>query len=168
MLIRQKFDNVGYPSPFTNSVTRDYDHNQNKRQEQEDEYFMPPNIFEIAKESILVEFPYCPHKDVTKRFLSKFHQFTNQKFQVTIKRITKKVKSLFSWKDKTLTQRAKFIKERVFLTRHILVKPFGMLTFDGMSINIPMSHKESEPGMHLRENLNQKLKWKTLLQAPKN
>ena len=100
MLIRQKFDNAGYPSPFTNSVTRGYDHKHNKRQEQEDEYFIPPNIFEQAKESILVEFPYCPQKDVAKRFLSKFHQFTNQKFQVTIKRITKKVKSLFSWKDK--------------------------------------------------------------------
>ena len=37
MLIRQKFDKVGYPSPFTNSVIRDYEHKQNKRQQQEDE-----------------------------------------------------------------------------------------------------------------------------------
>ena len=91
-------------------------------------------FFEIAKESILVEFPYYPKNElVAKRFFSKFHQLTNQKFQVTIKWITKKVKSLFSLKD-TITQLVKYIKERVFVMRHILVKPFGMLTFDGMSM----------------------------------
>ena len=31
ILIRQKFDNAGYPSPLTNSVIRDYGHKQNKR-----------------------------------------------------------------------------------------------------------------------------------------
>ena len=79
MLIRQKFDNAGYPSPFTNSVIRDYEHKQNKRQQQEDEYIAPPIFFffffffDIAKESILVDFPYCPQNElVAKRFLSKF------------------------------------------------------------------------------------------------
>ena len=95
MLIRQKFDNAGYPALFTNGVIRDYEHNQNRRQQQENGYIIPPNFSEIAKESILVEFPYCPQNElVAKRFLSKFHQFTNQKFQVTIKWITKKVKKL--------------------------------------------------------------------------
>ena len=31
MVIRQKFDNAAYPSLFTNSVIRDYEHKQNKR-----------------------------------------------------------------------------------------------------------------------------------------
>ena len=31
ILIRQKFDNAGYPSPLTNSVIRDYEHKQNKK-----------------------------------------------------------------------------------------------------------------------------------------
>ena len=48
MLIRQTFDNAGYPSPFTNSVLRDYEHKQNKRQQQESEYITPPNFFHIA------------------------------------------------------------------------------------------------------------------------
>ena len=101
MLIRQKFDKAGYPSPFTNSIIRDYEHKQNRRQQQEDEHIIPPNFYEIVNESILVKFPYCPQNGlVAKRFLSRFHQFTNQKFQVTIKWIIKKVKSLFSLKDK--------------------------------------------------------------------
>ena len=49
MLIRQKFDNAGYPSSFTNSVIRDYEHKQNKREHQEGEYIVPPNFFEIEK-----------------------------------------------------------------------------------------------------------------------
>ena len=124
MLIRQKFDSAGFPSPFTNSVIRDYEHKQDRRQQQEDEYIIPPNYFEIPRESMFVKFPYCSQNElVAKRLLSKFHQFTNQKFQitnqftnqkfqitnqftnqkfhVTIKwRITEKVKSLFSLKDK--------------------------------------------------------------------
>ena len=80
MLIRQKFDKCNL-SPFSNSVIIDYEHKQNKRQQQEDECITPPNFSEIAKESISVEFPYCPqNKFVAKRFLSKFHRFINQKF----------------------------------------------------------------------------------------
>ena len=37
-------------------------------------------------------------------------------------------------KRRTVTQRAKFIKELVYSRRHNLVKQFGMLSFDGMSI----------------------------------
>ena len=36
MLISQKFDNAGCPSPFANSVIRDYEGKQNRRQQQED------------------------------------------------------------------------------------------------------------------------------------
>ena len=55
----------------------------------------------IAKEFISVEFLNCPKNEVVAmQLLLKFHQFTNQKFQETNKKITKKVKSLFSMKDK--------------------------------------------------------------------
>ena len=96
MLIHQKFDNADYSS----SVIRDYELKQNERQEQEDN----SNVlifFKLDKESILVEFLYFPQSElVAKLFLSKFHQFINQKFYVTIEWITRKVKNLFSSKDK--------------------------------------------------------------------
>ena len=89
ILIYQKFDNAGYPSCFTNSIIRDSEHNWNKRQDQKDEYIILPSIFEIGEESILLEFPYCQQNElIAKRFLAKFHQFTNQKFQVFLKRHT--------------------------------------------------------------------------------
>ena len=64
MLIRQKLDNADYLSPFTNNVIRDYEHKQKKRQQQEDKYSILPNAFLISKESIFVEFPYCPQNEL--------------------------------------------------------------------------------------------------------
>lgn len=99
MLIFQKLDYAGYPSFFTNNVIGDYEHKQNKSQNQEDEVIVPPNLFKIAKELILVKFLYCSHNErVAKEFLTKFHQFTNQ---LAILWIIKKVKSLFFKKDKS-------------------------------------------------------------------
>ena len=49
MLIRQKFNNAGYPSPFTNSVIRDYVHKQKKRQQQVNENIIPSKFFELGK-----------------------------------------------------------------------------------------------------------------------
>ena len=46
----------------------------------------------------------------------------------------RKLKVCFHSKIRTPTERAIFVKERVFVMRHILVKPFWMLTFDGMSM----------------------------------
>ena len=37
--------------------------------------------------------------DVAKRFLPKFHEFTNDQYEEAIKWMTKKVKSLFSLRD---------------------------------------------------------------------
>ena len=165
--MRQKFYNTGYPSPFTNSVIRDYEHKQNKRQDQEDKYIVPPNFFKMVKESILVEFQYCPQNElVAKRFLSTFHQLANQKFQVNIKLITKKVKSLFSLKDKNLYPACQIYKGMCVSDE----------TYIGETIrNVDIhwneckdTHRVSEPVKHLRENLNHKFKWGTLLQAAKN
>ena len=50
------FDNSGYPSPFTNSIIGN-----------EDKYMIPPNFFKIAKESILMEFPYCPQNELVDK-----------------------------------------------------------------------------------------------------
>lgn len=42
------------------SQISDYEHKQNKKQQQEDEYIITPDFLEIAKEPILVKFPYFP------------------------------------------------------------------------------------------------------------
>ena len=49
ILIRQKLDNAGYPSPFMNSVIKDHEHKRSKRQDQEDECITPTNLLELRK-----------------------------------------------------------------------------------------------------------------------
>ena len=67
MLIPHKVDNTGYPSPFTNSVIIDLEHKQNKRHGEKDEYIIRPNLWQMEKESILVEFPYCPQNELVAK-----------------------------------------------------------------------------------------------------
>ena len=110
ILIHKKFDNAGYPSAFTNSIIRDYEHNQNKKEDQEYKYIISPIYFEIAKESILVEFSYCPLKELmAERFLSKLHHFTNQKFQVAITWIVHGFRSklVSNWEQNVLCTKSK-------------------------------------------------------------
>ena len=48
----------------------------------------------------MLEITYCERNEIaSKRFVKKFHQFTDKKRDVTIKWLTKKVKSLFLLKD---------------------------------------------------------------------
>ena len=55
-----------------------------------------PNIFEGKKPFLLLEIPYCePSEIASKRFIKKFHQFTGEIYDVAVKWLTKKVKSLF-------------------------------------------------------------------------
>ena len=95
LLIRQKFENA--TSYILPSETMSISRIKGKTKKMGTLYLL--TFLKLRK--VLVEFPYCPQTElVAKRFLSKFHQFTNQKFQVTVKWITKKVKNLLSLKDK--------------------------------------------------------------------
>ena len=50
--IQKKFLAADYPPKFSNSVINQY--HQNKDQNQEDEYIIPPNFFEIPKPFLLI------------------------------------------------------------------------------------------------------------------
>ena len=124
-------------------------------------------LLKITKESIFVELPYCPQNElVVKWFLPKIYQITNQNFQATIKCITKKAKRLFSLKDKNPYPACQIYKGTCVCDE----------TYIGETIrNVDIRwnehediRKKSEPAKHLRENLNLRSKWETLLQAPKS
>ena len=116
---------------------------------------------------LLVKLQYRRQNELAyTRFLSRFHQFTNQNFQVTIKEITKKGKSLLLLKDKNPYRACHICKGTCVCDE----------TYTGetiLNVNIWWNQHvyirtEFEPASHLRENLNHKLKWETLLQAPKS
>ena len=72
----------------------------------EDSFIIPPTLFDLMKIKvfILIDIPSCEknEKKKSKDFIKKFHHFTNGKYHVLIYWITKKVKSLFPFKNKNI------------------------------------------------------------------
>ena len=112
-----------------------------------------------------LEFPYCLQIELlTNWFLTKFHQFTDQKFPVT--GITKNVKILFSLKDKNSYPTCQIFKgacvfEKSYIGETIWNVDIGWNKHEDL-------RKESEPAKPLRENLNHRFKWNIQLQASRN
>ena len=133
----------------------------------EEECITAPVSFEVPKQKVYVEIPFCPsNEEAIKHFIKKVHDFTNDKISIVIKWSTKKVKSLFKLKDKNpypacviyegeCSCDSKYIGEthrnaRVRWNEH-------------ENIN-----KDSEPAKHLKDNLTHSFIWKILLPASLN
>ena len=76
---------------------------------EDNEFIIPPWLFENKKKIVLVEITYClKNESSSKQFIKKFD---NDTFDVRIKWLTKKVKTLFRVKDKFLHQACKICKD---------------------------------------------------------
>ena len=94
-VIKRKFGNADYSPKFLNSVIHQFFTRKNN-----DSFIIPPDLFEESKPFILVEIPYCEeNKNASKYFIKKFEAFTNQRYRIAIKWITRKVKSQFKVKS---------------------------------------------------------------------
>ena len=95
-VIKRKFQNAGYPPKFLSSAIHQFFTPKNN-----DSFIIPPDLFEESKPFILVEIPYCEeNENASKHFIKKFEAFTNQRYRIAIKWITRNVKSLFKVKSK--------------------------------------------------------------------
>ena len=85
---------------FVNSIIHEF----NTAQTNEDnEFIIPTWFFEVKKKIIFVEITYClKNKSSSKKFIKMFDKFPNDTFDVLIKWLTKKVKTLSRVKDKSI------------------------------------------------------------------
>ena len=91
--IKQKFLNADYPHKFINSVINNFQ----EKSEETDDYIIPPGFSDVPKKVVLVDISYCPkNEEFLKRFIKKFDIFTDNKYDIRIKWITKKVKQLLN------------------------------------------------------------------------
>jgi len=115
----------------------------------------------------LLEFPYCSENEtISKRFLSKFHEFTDQRYKVAIKWITRKVKSLFPLKDKN-----PYPSCQIYEGTCVCGETYVGETKRNVEVRWREHNdirKDSEPAKHLRDNPTHQFEWKTLQAAPKN
>ena len=95
--IKQNFLNADYPHKFINSVINNF---QEKSKETYD-CIIPPGFFDVPKKVVLVDIRYCPkNEEFAKCFMKNFDVFTDNKYDIRIKWITKKVKQLFKLKSR--------------------------------------------------------------------
>ena len=96
--IKKKLLAPNLPSRFINSVCNDF---LNKKNNHENiDFIIPPGIFDVKSPVILTEIPYCDKNEVaSKQFIKNFNKFTNDKYDIRIKWLTRKMKTLFKLKD---------------------------------------------------------------------
>ena len=105
--IKAKHIKAGYPRRLIESVIRDFITHLDK----DESSIILPNMFEVKKLFLPLEIPYFDQNKIAyTRFIKKFHQFAREKYDIAVKWLTKKLKSLFPLKDRNLHLSCKFYK----------------------------------------------------------
>ena len=161
--IKAKYNKDGYPRRFIESVIRDFITPLDK----DESFIISPNMFEVKKPFLLLEIPYCEQNEITsKRFIKKFYQFTGEKYDMAVKCLTKKVKSLFLLKDRNLHPSYKIYKGICSFGETYIGETIRYVEERWSEHNIV--DNKSEPAKHLADNEEHYFLWSILLAAPKD
>ena len=133
--IVNKFEKAGYPTRFISSVIKQFEERLEPTNV-ENELIIPEFFFQEIKRRIIIEIPFCVKNEIaTKRFITKLKAFTHDKYEFIIKWITKKVKQLFSTKDKDPHPSCKtYMKAFTHAQLVMLEKQSEMLLLDGKNM----------------------------------
>ena len=149
---------------FVNSIIHEFTTVQTN---EDIEFIIPPWLFEVKKKIVLVEVPYClKNESSSKQFIKKFDKFTNDTFNVRIKWLAKKIKTLFKAKDKSLHQACKIYKGVCSCGEIYIGKTIRNIEVRWDEHNNPM--KKSNPSKYIKDNLDHVFNWLVLANAPKN
>ena len=123
--IKQKFLSADYPPRIVNSVIKQC--NEKCNGNTQDDYVIPPDFFDIRKPLVLAEIPYGPRNEtLSKCFIKKFHEFTNNLYEIRKKWIEKKVKQLFKLKSQNRIHHVSYTRGYVFVNKHTSTKRDAM------------------------------------------
>ena len=147
---------------FVNSIIHEF----NTAQTNEDnEFIIPTWFFEVKKKIIFVEITYClKNKSSSKKFIKTFHKFPNDTFDVLIKWLTKKVKTLSRVKDKSIHQACKICKGVSSCGESYIGETIRNVDVCWDKHNNPM--KSLNPLKHIKDNLDHAFNWSVLANAP--
>ena len=163
--IKEKFKNVGFPLRFIESVIRDFQ----QKPVADDENIIPEWLFD-ERSDFYIKIPFCPkNEEISRTFLKKLNDFTNDKYFFKIVWNTRNIRSLFPLKDRVehvscaiyegkCTCDESYIGETVRITdirwdEHSKPSPSSTLT---------------DPAKHVMENPTHHFTWKVLTRAPQN
>ena len=119
-------------------------------------------LFEVPKSVILSEIPFCPKNETSfKQFIKKFHQFIHNTSDVRINWLTKKMRTSFQLKDKSLHPPCK-IYEGIRSCRESYVGE----TIKNVETRWS-EHNKSSPSKHFNGNIIHVFGWKVFCNTPK-
>ena len=124
-------------------------------------------MFAVKKPFLMLEIRYCEHNEIaSKQFTKKFHQFTGEKYDIAVKWLTKKVKSLFTLKDWNFHPSCKIYKGVCSCGETNIGETIGNVE-ERWSEQNSVDNK-SEAAKRLADNKEHSFSWSILLAAPKD
>ena len=132
-----------------------------------DSFIIPPDLFEESKPFILVEIPYCKeNENASKHFIKKFEAFTNQRYRIAIKWITRNVKSLFKVKSKNQHPSCVIYRGKCSCGEEYSGETERNVKKCWSQHNNPT--EKTEPTRHLSYDIGHLFAWEILMPAPKD
>lgn len=159
--IRRKFHDVGYPKRFVESVIRDF----LRIDDNVDDVIIPAWLFD-DRVTKCIRLPYCEsNEDLSKSFLNRLDIFTEYKFKFVVIWETRKIRSLFSLKDR-VSHKSCVIYEGICTCGDKYIgetKRIAKMRFDEHDNPI----KYSEPAKHLRQHPDHSFEWNIITSGPR-
>ena len=123
------------------------------------------DFFDIAKPIIIIEVPFCTKNEVSsKQFMQKFHNFIGSKFDLQIKWITRKTKTLFKLKDKCLHPACKICQGVCSCIETYIWETARNVETRWNKHNMPS--EKSNLLKHLNSNITHHFSWSVICNAP--
>ena len=157
---------MDFPTKYISSVIKSFEYNE-RNKDQQDDFVIPPNLYEELKSRIVVEILFCKLNE--KRlsiFRKKFNYFTNDSYDLNVVWKTKKVKSFFPLKDKNLHPSCK-----IYYGLSSCGEDYVGETKRNVSVRYDEHNKpsnKSKPAAHLEQNNDHYFTWRILCNALSN
>ena len=82
--IKNKFEKAAFRTKFIDSTIKRFEYNE-RNKDQQDDFIIPPYLFEEPKSTIVVKIPFCKlNEKRVSTFKKKFNHFTNAPMTVAI------------------------------------------------------------------------------------
>ena len=163
--IKEKFLAANFPSRFINSVCNDFLNKDNNHENID--FLIPPGFFDVKPPVILIEIPYCDKNEVaSKQFIKKFNKFTNDKYDIRIKWLTRKMKTLFKLKDPCIHPACKIYKGVCICGETYIGETIRNVETRWKEHNTPSD--KSNPSKHINSHLDHIFTWSIICNATTN
>ena len=162
--IKTKFCKANYPFRYVQSVINQFEDRLNN---EHIDYIIPPYFFDVPIPTTVIEIPFCEkNEQAVKMFLQKLDNFTKGHINVRIIWKTKKVKQLFSLKDKNPYPACVIYEGQCSCGTQYIGETKRNAIVRWTEHNDPC--KDSEPSRHLKDHLDHIFHWKIIMSAPHN